>query len=206
MLIYVATYPRCGNGVLHWLILLNFGYATDSSWIDSLADRAALAADPRLHFVKTHSLPHDSYLPGERAVQLVRHPAAAIASHYNLNRARRPDSERPLARFIAGQRKTGDWTGFHRAWAAAPLPFLRLRYEDAVADPEAAVRALSQFLSLPMPAVVRSETAEEAHRRAPGRNPNAGPEAWRRLFDADDLQRLVEAHGELAAELGYVIA
>jgi len=133
----------------------------------------------------------------------VRHPGATLASHFRLFHATNPDKSRPLKRFIAGQRQNGDWSSYHRAWASAPLPLLRLRYEEVTRDPEAAVRALADFLGLPMPEAVTAETAEQAHARNPGRNPNAPPEAWRELFVDKDLDRLLSAHGVLMSELGY---
>lgn len=205
MLIYLANYPRCGSGVLRWLIRLNFHYGCDSHWDVAPGDRAALAADSALHFVKTHRPPHADYLPGERAVQMVRHPAAALASHFRLFHAANPGKSRPLKRFIAGQRQNGDWSSYHRAWADAPVPFLRLHYEEATREPEAAVRALADFLGLPMPATIAAETAEQAHARNPMRNPNAPPDAWRELFVGKDLTRLLAAHGPLMSELGYVV-
>lgn len=202
MLLYAATYPRCGSGVLRHLMARNFGFGTDSDWDARPGDRAALAAAPGLRSVKTHAPPPADPLPGERAIQLIRHPGAAIASHYRLHH-RGEDRERPLKRFIAGQRKTSDWSSYHRAWAQTSMPVLRLRYEEVTADPAAAVRAMAMFLGLPEPQVIVSESLEEAHQRNPSRNPAAGPDAWRELFQGKDLQRLRDAHGALAAEWGY---
>jgi LPS sulfotransferase NodH len=202
MLLYAATYPRCGSGVLRQLLAGNFAIGTDSYWDANPGDRPALAAAAELRSVKTHAPPPVDPLPGEVAIQLIRHPGPTIASHYNLH-LRTNGVERPLKRFIAGQRKTGDWTSYHRAWAATAMPVLRLRYEDVTADPASAVHRMAEFLGLPAPAEVAFESLEAAHLRNPARNPAAAPDAWRQLIQGKDLQRLREAHGGLAAEWGY---
>jgi hypothetical protein len=204
MLLYVATDPRCGSSVLRSLLLHNFDMLTDSGWDASPRERAALAASAAIHAVKTHRFPVADPLPGEVAIQLIRHPGAAIASHYHLHR-RLHGRERPVERFIAGQRNTGDWTSYHRAWATCPMPVLRQRFEDVTADQPAGLRKICAFLGLEVPETIRFVTAEEARRRNPVRNPAAPPDSWRELIRGEDLQKLREAHGALAGEWGYAI-
>jgi hypothetical protein len=202
MLLYVATYPRCGSGVLRHLIGRNFGIGVDSRWDAEPGDRAALARGPDIHSAKTHLPPVADPLPGEKAIQLIRHPGPAIASHYQLH-LRTKGFERPVARFIAGQRNTGDWSSYHRAWAASPMPLLRLRFEDVTADPVTAVGRIADFLGRPVPAAISAETLEEAHLRNPMRNPAAPPDAWRQTITGEDMRSLRAMHGGLAAEWGY---
>jgi hypothetical protein len=202
MLLYAATYPRCGSGVLRWLLLANFDISTCSEWAPAPGDRERLAAAGEVHSVKTHAPPPAEPLAGEAAIQLIRHPGRAIASHFLLNQSTKA-RERPLKRFIAGQRRTGDWTSYHRAWSQTSMPLLRLRYEDVTADPSAAVAEIARFLGRPAPETVVAETPEQAHARNPLRNPAASPDAWRDLIQGKDLERLRKAHQELAAEWGY---
>jgi hypothetical protein len=202
MLLYVATYPRCGSGVLRHLLLRNFSIVTESHWDMQPGGRRSLADADAIFAAKTHAPPVADPQPGERAIQLIRHPGPALASHFRLHLDTR-GKERPLKRFIAGQRLTGDWTSYHRAWSETSMPLLRMRYEDVTPDPTDAILRIAEFLGLPAPARVDFETLEEAHRRAPMRNPAAPPDAWRALFQGKDLERLREAHGALASEWGY---
>jgi hypothetical protein len=202
MLIYLATYPRSGSSVLRHLMKLNFGLDTDVMWDVEPGDRAALAASEIALCAKTHAPPLAQYLSGEFAIQLVRHPGRTLASHYRLHHLD-PTKARPMKRFIAGQRQTGDWTNYHRAWANAPLPFLRLRYEDVTTDPRPGVQKIADLLGLPMPDQVAGDPPEAAQARNPTRNPIAAPDSWRDLFSVKDMMRLKEAHGELAARFGY---
>lgn len=202
MLLYAATYPRCGSGVLRHLLSDNFGIGAQSHWTFAPGEREQFAAADAIHAFKTHAPPPADPIAGEMAIQLIRHPGPAIASHFLLNQ-RTKAGERPLKRFITGQRRTGDWSAYHRAWSEASIPLLRLRFEDVTADPAGAVRRIADFLGRLVPETITSETLEQAHERNPTRNPAASPDAWRSVIQGKDLERLRAAHGPLAAEFGY---
>jgi hypothetical protein len=224
MLVYVATYPRSGSGVLRSALLRNFGYMTANGYaavnaVQPDADpdlvgfgghrmvaepalqrldpetRKRLAALPEPLFVKTHERPYDEWFPGEVAIQMVRHPGATMTSFYNLKRQASPDVR--LEKFL---RRT-DWADYHRAWLAAGLPVLRLRYEEMYDDP-VLVDHLAAFLKLD-PIASRLESSKDAHLRNPERNPGWGVDGWRVQLTPAIEERLWEINGEVAARLGY---
>jgi hypothetical protein len=225
MLFYVATYPRCGSGVIRNALSRNFGMPVSNGYAavtdrqptaDPDLDRAVghpmvkepalerltpevrerLAALPDRLFVKTHERPFDAWFPGEHAIQMVRHPGAAIVSHQRLS------GKRSLDDHIGGKCYAGSWSAYHRAWREAAVPTCRLRYEDVYAQPDLLLRGLERFTGLPI--VDRHvETAAEATARNPERNPGLGLDGWRSLVSDEQRRAIVETHGPEAAEHGY---
>jgi hypothetical protein len=244
MLIYQATYPRCGAAFLRDLISINFGYISANGYPSADAfpekwDVAALegepdlqtyasrttpgqrelllrndalkrltpalrekvAAEPRRLFVKTHGLPPDDAFPGEAAIQFVRHPGPAIVSYWRLEHARKESLL--LDDFIAGDAQFGSWSDYHLAWEQAPMPVLRLRYEDVLADQVAAIEAIARFLDVPAPANPRPMPLAAATERNPTRNPGEGLDGWRRRTTAAQRAMIWRKHGLLAYRYGY---
>lgn len=254
MIVYVATYPRSGSGVLTRAIYLNFGHVTADGYgrvssLDPMLDahvcdhpvhgfaddlwwpewmhtytgpdgvrrrmvgppalkrlkpeaRERLAADPCLYFVKTHEPPFARWFEGEKVIRMVRHPAAAIASHFELEKRFASDNARELERLIRGDCIGGDWSKYQRAWRDADLPALSFSYEAAFADQARVVREIAGFLSLPLGPVI-VETLDQAHARNPARNPGRGLNGWRSVLSPDDVGLIRNLHGETAFELGY---
>ncbi len=241
MLVYVATYPRCGSAVLRDTIHLNWGYATAnlyaaSTWPDEftilpsdiigftpyryrggpvrqmLASpcrdlltpqvRQRLAGSASRFFVKTHENPPSDPIDGEVAVQLVRHPAAAITSQWKLHGATHDECP-PLAHFAEGCDTGGRWDRYHRAWEQSAMPLFRRRFEDVLKTPFDLVRELGDFLHLPQPESPRVMTAESARARNPMRNPIRGPDGWMDQISVADLQRIWSGHKMAAREMGY---
>lgn len=244
MLIYQATYPRCGAAFLRDLISINFGYlsangypsadAFPEKWdvaplegepdLQTYASRATpgqrelllrhdalnrltpalrekLAAEPRRLFVKTHDLPPDAAFPGEKAIQFVRHPGPAIVSYWRLEHARKESLL--LDDFIAGDAQFGSWSDYHLAWERAPLPVLRLRYEDVLADQVAAIEMIADFIGIPAPACPKPMPLAAATARNPSRNPGEGLDGWRRRATAAQRATIWRKHGMLAYRYGY---
>ena len=244
MLIYQATYPRCGAAFLRDLISINFGYLSANGYdsdatfpekwdvaphegepalltyrsranpeqrelllrhgaLDALTPqlRARLAADPHRLFVKTHGPPPDDPLPGEAAIQFVRHPGPAIVSYWRLEHRRKESLK--LDDFIAGDCMFGSWSEYHAVWQDAQMPVLRLRYEDVLADQIAAVNAIARFLGVPAPPKPRPMPLSAAIERNPSRNPGEGLDGWRRRTTAAQRQDIWRRHGALAYRFGY---
>jgi hypothetical protein len=244
MLIYLATYPRCGAALLRDLISINFGYLSANGYdadgefpekwdvtplegepdLQTYASRLnpgarelllrhnalkrltpelrqKLSADPRLLFVKTHDLPPASPLPGEAAIQFVRHPGPAIVSYWRLEHRRKESLK--LDDFIAGEIMFGSWTDYHRAWERAAMPVLRLRYEDVLADQVAAIKAIARFLQIAPPAKPRPMPLSAATERNPSRNPGDGPDGWRQRTTLQQRRAIWRHHGKLAYRYGY---
>lgn len=241
MLVYVATYPRCGSAILRDTIHLNWGHATSNlyaagSWPEPFsilpseipgftpyryADgpvrqmlaspsrdlltpqvRRRLAGSASRFFVKTHENPPSDPIEGEVAVQLARHPAAAITSQWKLHGATHEECP-PLAHFSEGCDTGGRWDRYHRAWDEAGMPLFRRRFEDVLASPFELVREMGDFLRLPQPASPRIMTAESAKARNPLRNPIRGADGWLEQISAGDLMRIWNRHKISAREMGY---
>jgi len=242
MLIYQATYPRCGAAFLRDLISINFGYLSGNGYesdhtfpekwnvapLEGEPDlqtyrrpgsderqlllrhgalkaltpelRQRLAADPRPLFVKTHELPPETPFPGEVALQFVRHPGPTIVSYWRLMNVKKPIA---LDDVIEGRTMFGSWTGYHDAWEQAPMPVMRLRYEDVLADQDAAINAIAGFLGLRAPARIRHMPMAAATSRNPSRNPGEGLDGWRRRTTAAQRQEIWRRHGSLAYRYGY---
>ncbi|HET9231830.1 MAG TPA: sulfotransferase domain-containing protein [Vitreimonas sp.] len=242
MLIYQATYPRCGAAFLRDLISINFGYLSGNGYdsdhtfpekwdvtpLEGEPDlqtykrpgseerqlllrhgalkaltpelRQRLAADPRLLFVKTHELPPERAFPGEVALQFVRHPGPTIVSYWRLMNVKKPVD---LDDVIEGRAMFGSWTAYHDAWERAPMPLMRLRYEDVLADQDAAIHAIAGFLALPAPARIRHMPMSAATSRNPSRNPGEGLDGWRRRTTGAQRQEIWRRHGSLAYRYGY---
>lgn len=244
MLIYQATYPRCGAAFLRDLISINFGYLSANGYdsdatfpekwdvaplegepalltyfsrsnpgqrelllrhgaLEALTPhlREKVAADPRRLFVKTHGLPPERALPGEAAIQFVRHPGPAIVSYWRLEHRRKESLL--LDDFIAGDCMFGSWSEYHSTWERAQMPVLRLRYEDVLADQIAAVKAIARFLGVPTPPQPRPMPLAAAIERNPSRNPGEGMDGWRRRTTAAQRQEIWRQHGTLAYRYGY---
>jgi hypothetical protein len=194
MIVYVATWPRCGNSVLRDLIALNLaaattdGYMSEDSlnsvflptmrarswveldpdnrvfgcgerrflapgWLRWLTDelREELASDHRFYFLKTHEPPYPDYLPGESAIQMVRHPLAATWSWQEMIR---DQGKKAIPSLVDICRKGAagvpyGYSEYHEAWLRTTATVLRCRYEDHRADPESTVVKISEFLDLP---------------------------------------------------------
>ena len=193
MIVYVATWPRCGNSVLRDLFWLNWGitvtdpYMSPSGlqtwmrimtakhgvavdvdeprifslgamvglvpgWLEWLTEerRRELAADTNTYYLKTHEPPFDSYLPGERVVQMVRHPLPACWSWHRLTEAE-GRAIAPEALATRGNSATLlGYVDFHERWLDARVPLIRLTYERHIEAPEATVRTIAAYLRLPL--------------------------------------------------------
>ena len=242
MLIYQATYPRCGAAFLRDLISINFGYLSGNGYesdhtfpekwdvtpleaepalqtyrrpgvderqlllrhgaLKALTPelRERLAADPRLLFVKTHELPPETAFPGEVAIQFVRHPGPTLVSYWRLQNVKKPVD---LDGVIEGESMFGSWTSYHLAWEQAPLPVLRLRYEDVLSDQDAAIRTMADFLGLPTPWRIRHMPISAATSRNPTRNPGEGLDGWRHRTTLAQRREIWRRHGSLAYRYGY---
>lgn len=196
MLVYVATYPRCGNSFLRNTIGANW-----SAEFHQQADREAMIASPALHLVKTHGRPPTSFLPGEKVVQLVRHPGAAIASQFRMKQ-KFGVKPRPIEDFIEGKAAGGRWDEYHSEWGKIEAPLWRWRYEDAVADPVAMIESLRQFLDLE-PAPPALFTIDQANAANPDRNPGAGLDGWTQQVSPEISSRIWLEHGAEAKRHGY---
>jgi len=112
------------------------------------------------------------------------------------------------------------WCEHVESWLAAPFPVHLLRYEDMLADPHAAVRAMAEFLCLPASgATIAMAVAATSFARLQAQERETGfaesprhttaffregeAEGWRRALTPAQADRLVAAHGPVMRRLGY---
>lgn len=164
--------------------------------------RERLAADTEPFFVKTHELPPEGFFPGEGAIQIVRHPAAAIVSQWRLHRATN-DASPPLAHFSEGSDTSGRWDRYHDAWMNSAIPLSRVRYEDVLDEPLSLVETIASFCGLISPDVPRFVSMEEAKSRNPIRNPGEGVDGWKDQITVGELIRIWNRHKGVAKTFGY---
>ena len=244
MIVYVATWPRCGNSVLRDLFWLNWsvtvtdpymppsglatwqrimtakhGIVVDPDepqifllgakvgllpgWLHWLTEerRTQLAAESSTYYLKTHEPPFERYLPGERVVQMVRHPLAACWSWHCLTKeqkAHRPIPPEALA--TRGHAGLPGYVDFHERWLRAEVPLVRFTYEAHAKRPDATVRTIGAYLGLPVdrPRVASFTTMKSVN---PMRYRAGRVAGWQ----GTDEQALAvwEACGDVAMRLGY---
>jgi hypothetical protein len=178
--------------------------------------RAELAASDDVYFLKLHERPYLDYLPGERIVQIVRHPGAVLWSYFRYQcdvvvpAQASKIFEKPaptLENVITGQVGYGDWSGYQQAWDAVRNEradqYLLLRYEDLVADQSAALDKISNFVSLP---ILSSKPVQFAdfEKRFPGWDLRGSSEGYETFYAPAQLELLWERHGACAERYGYV--
>ena len=172
--------------------------------------RRALAAHEEVFLLKTHHPPFEDFLPGERAVQVLRHPGPSIRSYHRLLQAQAQKAGRAdapgLDEVIEGEVQFGSWSAYNRAWAEARARLgpraLALRFEELVRDQDGAREALAAFLGLPVRAEARIDFGAYAgkHAAAAVRGRDDGYEA---AYTPAQLRRLWSLHGPVAESLGF---
>ncbi len=118
-----------------------------------------------------------------------------------------PDSAAEFARLwlteVGAARRLGLRVG--------PGRYLEVRYEDLVVDPEAVVRGICKFSSLPFePAMLdytgAVDVSEKPHQQRLLQPLTPGVRDWRTQMAAEDVRAFESIAGGLLAELGYELA
>ncbi len=164
------------------------------------------------------------------AIYIVRDPrdvAVSYAHHFQIPTARAvaqlcdPNNILPAGDGLM-RRYLGSWSGHLHSWTRAPgLRLHVVRYEDMALSPYDTFAGIVRFLGLP-PDPPRIERAIEfssfdrlkkqeteagfEDARPDGKSPffRAGKAgSWREVLGAEDLARILTAHGEAMAEFGY---
>jgi hypothetical protein len=161
--------------------------------------REQLANEKQKFFVKTHHHPFNEFLRGEMAIQIVRHPAGAIASYGRFLNAKSPV---PMRQVIEGSVRYGSWSTYHKAWGNAPVQRLVLRYEDLHEDEAREANRLKEFLELEEP-VTKVNFLDEERARNPTRYPDGTVNGWARSLSATEQREIWRLHGNVARVFGY---
>jgi Sulfotransferase domain len=169
--VWIASYPKSGNTWVRFMACnLLHGRQESASMLNTLAPDVhempgAVAAVPPAGVLKTH-FAFSSKLPyAERtaaAVYVVRDPADVLASNffYSQRSQRHSDTspavfDRYVDAFVEHrgdprwiQLGMGSWEDNVRSWLSATrdFPVVQIRYEDMVADPPNACRAIARLL------------------------------------------------------------
>ncbi len=177
--------------------------------------RRMLASDSEVYCVKTHHLPFESYLDGERVIQVVRRPGPTLASYFRLlasgateDRDLRVFNRPPptLDRIIAGDVQFGSWGAYHTQWGAAARALgkrhLRLHFTKMSEDQASARDAIGRFLHLPV-RETQPVNFERYQAKHPGLNPRGADEGFEAFYTRRQLTTLWEIHGLAARALGF---
>lgn len=165
------------------------------------------------------------------AIYVIRNPfdvAVSFAHHYQVTVDRAveslceekfflPPSGGQLSQYLLS------WSGHYRSWTSAPgLTHHVMRYEDMLDRPEKAFGGVVKFLSLPKdPARLKKAIRFSSFRELAAQETRKGfvearPDgksrffrsgrkgAWRKVLNQSQIDRLVEAHGEVMREMGYL--
>jgi hypothetical protein len=161
--------------------------------------REQLANEKQKFFVKTHHYPFGEFLPGEMAIQIVRHPAGAIASYWRFLNAKSPV---PMRQVIEGSVRYGSWSAYHEAWRNAPVQRLVLLYEDLHKDEAREANRLREFLELEE-SVTKVDFLDEERARNPARYPDGTVDSWARSLSVTEQREIWRLHGGVARVFGY---
>ncbi len=220
MIVWLASYPRSGNSLVRTILRQSFGLFSYSMYNDvhdlgASKDRARLvghvsysmswdrfyqiaSAKRRYVFVKTHDPPFDD----APAIYIVRDGRSAIVSyrHYFNTFGNRQVS---LLDVVLGDTHFGSWSEHIERWKPERRAgTLLLRYEDIVADPDAAVAAIADRFGI---------SALKPFRNPFDHQRQEFPEFFRRgrtdpelkEFDRTAVQLFSCLHGAMMSRLGY---
>nr|MBA2460282.1 sulfotransferase [Actinomycetota bacterium] len=105
-----------------------------------------------------------------------------------------PDRIEEFERLSDAGRAAWAWRRYVLASRAVPERTIEVRYEEIVADPDAAAAPVAEFLRVDPEPLARG--FREVHGRSVGR--------WREQLDETQLEDVERESGDLLAELGYV--
>jgi len=237
--IFLVSFPKSGNTWTRFLLAnLRFPdkpatWATIDWMIPDPTGTTKRDFDrmPRPRIIKSHECFDPRY---PRVIYIVRDPRDVVVSQYHYHRKiRKIEDDSPLekfvTRFLLGDTcPHGSWGQNVATWlytCEGSLRFLRLRYEDLIADTPRELAKVVSFLQLPakpeqiVQAVERSSAdrmrkleKEQQHGLYKGSRADmsfvraAGSGGWRKDLPTDQVARLEAAWGPLMHHLGYELA
>lgn len=89
--------------------------------------------------------------------------------------------------------------------------YLELRYEELVQEPDATLRAITDFAALPfddamLEYVGNVDLSAKPHQQSLAKAPTPGLRDWRTAMSSDDVRSFEEVAGDLLARLGYELS
>ncbi len=224
MLIWVASYPRCGNRLIR--TALSAGWGFDGPSVFDAAERARAEGKRRLpnpkrdpqikacredigpNFLKTHLLAHAG--SKDRALLLIRDGRDSLVSyaHFMHQRpalARQRTYEQILLWLIErGGGDFGSWSQSVDAWTGRSAPTEIVRFERLRQDPLGIAREGVGLLGVDLgePAG-EMQSLERMREEDPSVVRSGRVGTWRREMPAAAVERFAQLHGETLVRLGY---
>jgi hypothetical protein len=168
--------------------------------------RKYLAEDKEIYFVKTHfHLPAITF-PGERVLQIIRHPGATLWSFYKFFQERQGRNDVTLQSVIMGKHDFGDWSEYYTHFKAIEPQLsgklLMVRYEELAKSESEVCERMAQFFNLPIvDGVFRPFEFYKQKRPQVARSGTVS--GWEQNFSQADWDLLIERHGKMMEAMGY---
>jgi len=167
--------------------------------------RKELAKSDEVYFLKTHHAPFERYFRGERVVQVVRNPGAALWSYAQFRLSMR-GVQPPMTEFIRGSIGYGSWATYHEAWAEA-AGRLRRRYvcwtyEEMFDNEPAICERLASFTGAPVLSWSR-RSFDDYHAASPIQIRAGEATGWERHYSSGELHELWSRHRRMMEHFGY---
>lgn len=224
MLIWVASYPRCGNRLIR--IALSAGWGFDGPSVFDAAERARADGhrelpdperdpqiedrrkDPGPNFLKTHLVAHAA--AADRGLYLVRDGRDSLVSYAHFIEQRQAlGRERGFEQILLWliERSGGDfgsWSQSVGAWTAREAPTEVVRFERLREDPLAVTREAVGLLGVELGEPAGEMPSLEQMREADPSVVRGGRVGdWRDEMPEAAVERFAELHGETLVRLGY---
>lgn len=168
--------------------------------------RKYLAEDKEIYFVKTHfHLPVTTF-PGERVLQIIRHPGATLWSYFKFFQERQARNDVTLSSVIMGKHDFGDWSEYYAHFKEIEPQLsgrlLFVRYEDLAKSESEVCERMAQFFNLPI--VDRVFQPFEYYKQKRPQVARSGTvSGWEQNFSHADWDLLIERHGKMMETMGY---
>lgn len=219
MLVWLASYPRSGNTLTRTILNECFGIETVS--IHGVGDDEVFNSEELRKMIghvssplnnqdllrRAQGLPepfviksHEPLLTDDKTIHVVRNGISSIASYWHYLRDINA-MEIDVEQVIRGEVFAGSWSAHCRMLLDRPDTIL-VRYETLVQDPNAAAKAIGQFLGVEQKSAFRT-TFSDMHKLKPNFFRKGSDEANVREM-APYMDMIVRHHGDVLRELGYL--
>ena len=212
MFIWLASYPRSGNGFARRVMAAAFGVGSIEIYRRAGVNQEAVDSDPEPILVKSHDLPGDDCFP---AIYLVRDGRDALVSYtwweiqYILNRNSDEISVKEFSSILRNhivqkESRFGGWGENVSNWINRKNTVV-VRFEDLIRSPVDSLYDAASLLDLKLDKKLNPEilSFEELRQLRPAIYRRGVIGSWKDEFPADLLELFWECNGESMSLLGY---